>query len=107
MVVVQVVEMKKIHDEIKPAVEYLRAHVKDPVRVKGSQIMIESAEHDHVKLLLHKYLHHRHLEGYKVHSESGFLEIVPAEPKKSPEESKSRAPTAPETMPYFFPGRKG
>lgn len=102
----QVVEMKRVHDEIEPAAEYLRIHIKGTVRVKGSQIMIEDAEHDEVKLLLHKYLHHRGLEGYKVHSQPGFIEIVPTEPKKNLEESKSRAPTAPETMPYFFPGRR-
>ncbi len=107
MVRVQIVEMKKVHDEIESVAEYLRAHVKGTVRVKGSRIMIEDAEHDQVKLLLHKFLHHRHLEGYKVHSQPGFIELLPAEHGKTIEESNARAPTAPETMPYFFPGRKG
>lgn len=101
----QVVEMKKAHDEIESMAEYLRAHLKGPVQVKSSRITIEGAKHDEVKLLLHKYLHHKGLAGYKVHSQPEYLEIVPGEPKDDSEESKGRAPTAPETMPYFFPGR--
>jgi hypothetical protein len=101
----QIVEMKKAHDDIPPLVEYLRLHVKGPVQVKNTRVMIEGAKHDEVKLLLHKYLHHRGLVGYKVHSQPDYLEIMPGEPKDNSEESKGRAPTAPETMPYFFPGR--
>ncbi len=102
---VQVVELKRVRDEIGPAVEFLQAHVKGSLRVKGSRIEMEEAEHDEVKLLLHKFLHHRGLVNYKVHSQPGFIEIVPHDAKEDREESKGRPPTAPETMPYFFPGR--
>lgn len=101
----QIVEMKKVHSEIEPMVEYLRSHIKGSIEVKNNRIMIEGPKHDEVKLLLHKYLHHKGLVGYKVHSQPEYLEIVPGEPKDDSEESKGRAPTAPETMPYFFPGR--
>lgn len=101
----QIVEMKRAHNEIEPMVEYLRSHVKGPIQLKNSRIMIDGAKHDEVKLLLHKYLHHKGLESYKVHSQAGYLEVVPGEAKDASEQSKGRAPTAPETMPYFFPGR--
>ncbi len=73
--------------------------------MKGTQIEIEGAGHDEVKLLLHKFLHHRGLRTYKVHSQPGFIEIVPHDAGEDRKESKGRSPTAPETMPYFFPGR--
>lgn len=97
--------MRRVRDEIGSAAEFLQAHIQGSVRVKGSQIQIEGAEHQEVKLLLHKFLHLRRLEGYKVHAQPGFIEIVPPEKNESHEESKGRPPTAPETMPYFFPGR--
>jgi hypothetical protein len=102
---VELVELKQIHDKTEPIAEFLRAHIQGPIRVKGSRIEIEGAKHDEVKLLLHKFLHQRHLEGYKVHSQPGMIEIVHAKKGEESEESKGRPPTAPETMPYFFPGR--
>jgi hypothetical protein len=75
--------------------------------LKDSRIEIEGIEHGEVKQLLHKFLHQRGLTGYKVHSQSGVIEVVSPhdekeETRKMPE---GRPPTAPETMPYFFPGR--
>jgi hypothetical protein len=55
--VMQVVEMKKVQDEIEPVIDFLRTCIKGSLRVKGSQIEIEEATHDEVKLLLHKFLH--------------------------------------------------
>ena len=101
----QIVEMKRVQDEIKPVTEFLRARIKGSVIVKGSQIEIESATHDEVKQLLHKFLHQRGLTSHKVHSQPGFIEIIPHEDKDVRKEAKGRPPTAPETMPYFFPGR--
>lgn len=104
----QVVEFKRIRDEIGPASEFLRSHLKAPIRTRDSVIEIEGAGHEPVKLLLHKFLHQRGLGAYKVHSQSGVLEIIPHEEKEDREskmEYEGRPPTAPETMPYFFPSR--
>jgi hypothetical protein len=101
----QVVEMKRVQSETEPLVEFLRSHIKGPLRVKGSRIEIEEATHDEVKLLLHKFLHRRGLTSYKVHSQPDFIEIVRHDERKTRKESKGRPPTAPETTPYFFPGR--
>jgi hypothetical protein len=104
----QVIELKRVHEETGPLAEFLRTHVKGPLRIEGSRIEIEGAEHDEVKLLVHKFLYQRGLSGYKVHSQSGIIEIIPHDDKedhKSKKETEGRPPTAPETMPYFFPGR--
>ena len=101
----QIVDMKRVQDEIKPVTEFLRARIKGSLIVKGSQIEIEGATHDEVKQLLHKFLHQRGLTGHKVHSQPGFIEIVPHDDKEVRKGAKGRPPTAPETMPYFFPGR--
>jgi len=102
----QVVEMKKVHAEIGPASEFLQAHIKGSLRVKGSQILVDGVEHHELKLLLHKFLYHRGLDGYKVHSRPDILEIVPPDEKEDQKPSEGRPPTAPETMPYLFPGRQ-
>jgi len=102
---VQIVEMKRVQDEIKPVTEFLRAKIKGSLIVKGSQIEIEGASHHEVKQLLHKFLHQRGLINYKVLSQPSFIEIVPHGGKEVRKGSKGRTPTAPETMPYFFPGR--
>jgi hypothetical protein len=101
----QIVEMKKAQDEIKPVIDFLQTRIKGALRVKGSRIEIEEASHDEVKLLLHKFLHQRGLTSYKVHSQPGFIEIVYHDERKVRKESKGRSPTATETTPYFFPGR--
>jgi hypothetical protein len=102
---VQVVEMKKVKDEIEPLIAFLRSHVKGSLTVKGSRIEIEGATHDEVKQLLHKFLHQKGLTNHKVHSQPSFIEIVPHDSRDVRKGSKGRPPTAPETMPYFFPGR--
>jgi len=71
----QVVEMKKVHGEIGPASEFLQAHIKGSLRVKGSQILVDGVEHHELKLLLHKFLYHRGLDGYKVHSAQIFWRL--------------------------------
>jgi len=102
----QIVEMKKVRAEIGPASEFLKAHIKGSLRVKGTQIIVDEVEHHDLKLLLHKFLHRRGLNRYKVHSQPDVLEIVQADEKEGEKRSKGTPPTAPETMPYFFPGRQ-
>jgi hypothetical protein len=102
----QVIEMKKVRSEIGPASEFLQAHIKGSLRVKGTQILIDGVEHHELKLILHKFLHHRGLNGYKVRSRPEILEIVPPDEKENQKRSKGTSPTSPETMPYFFPGRQ-
>lgn len=101
----QIVELKRVPGEIKPVSEFLRDRIKGSLIVNGSQIEIEGASHDEVKQLLHKFLHQRGLTSHKVHSQQSFIEIVPHDGRDVRKRPKGRPPTAPETMPYFFPGR--
>jgi translation initiation factor 1 (eIF-1/SUI1) len=102
---VQIIEMKRVPGEIKPVTEFLRDRIKGSVIVKGSQIEIEGASRDEIKQLLHKFLHQRGLTNHKVHSQPSFIEIIPHDSRHVRKGTKGRPPTAPETMPYFFPGR--
>jgi hypothetical protein len=104
-VTLEIVEMRKVHDEIGPMTDFLEAHVKGSIKVKGSRIIVDGADHSSLKMLVHKYLHQKGLVGYKVHSQPGLIEIVPHDEKAAHDKSKGTAPSATETMPYFFPGR--
>jgi hypothetical protein len=102
---VEIVEMKKIHSEIGSMTDFLQTRVKGSVQVKSSRIIVEGTDHSNLKMLVHKYLHQKGLVGYKVHSQPGLIEIVPHDEKAAHDKSKGTAPSATETMPYFFPGR--
>lgn len=98
--------MKNVRGEIDSLVEFLKSHGRNnPVHVDNSRVHVDNVKHDDLKLLVHKFLHQKHLNHYKVHSQSGIIEIIPHDKKDEDSEGKGRSPTAPETMPYFFPGR--
>jgi hypothetical protein len=90
-------------------VDFLREHVKlvrGRVTTKGNQIQVEGLKHKDVKLLLHKFLRHKSLDDHRVLSQSGVLEIVPPHMVSiHPRRDEGTPPSAPATMPYFFPGR--
>jgi hypothetical protein len=99
--------MKNVHNEIQPLTLFLKDHGHNQVRINGRQIIVENVKHDDLKLLVHKFLHHEHLDDYKVHSQPGFIEIVSLSSETSKaklKEAKGRRPTSSETMPYLFPG---
>lgn len=101
----ETVELRRVHDEIQPFAEFLKTRTKASVQVRGTRLIIQDLDHPSLKLLVHKFLHRRGLVGFKVHSQPGLIEIVPHDSPKEHDEPKGRSPTAPETMPYFFPGR--
>lgn len=104
----QIVDMGKLPDKIGVAVDFLREHVKSVdgrVSTRGNQIQVEGLKHKDVKLLLHKFLRHNGLDDHRVLSQSGTLEIVPPHAEAHSKHEQGTAPTAPGTMPYFFPGR--
>jgi len=101
----ETVDFSRVPGELASATDFLRDHVNGRIKTKGSRILVDGAKHREVKLLLHKFLRHRSLDGYRVVSESGVLEIVPAHvtgPSKHGE--GGTPPSAALTMPYFFPG---
>jgi hypothetical protein len=98
------VELKELHDRASEATQFLKSKVEGKMKIKGSQLQIEGAKTKEVKLLLHKFLHHQGLNHYRVLSQSGVLEITPAEKHEvHPLEREGSPPTAAQTTPYYFP----
>src|SRR5712692_8086017 len=81
------VELKMLPGEAEAAEKFLQSKVQGQIRVDGSRIEIEDEKARDVKLLLHKFLHHEGLTGYRVLSEPGILRIVP-DSRASPEDEK-------------------
>jgi hypothetical protein len=103
----QTVDLGRLPGQIGPAAAFLREHVKDVkgrVSTKGNQIQVEGLKHKDVKLLLHKFLRHNGLDDNRVLSQSGILEIVPPHTATHHRHEEGTPPSAPATMPYFFPG---
>ena len=72
-----VVELKMLPGEAGAATRFLQSKIQGPIKVDGNRIEIEEQKGLDVKLLLHKFLHHEGLTGYRVLSQSGTLRIVP------------------------------
>jgi hypothetical protein len=101
----ETVDFSRIPGELASATDFLRDHVDGRIKTKGKQILVDGAKHREVKLLLHKFLRHRSLDGYRVVSQSGILEIIPPHATgASKHEEGGTPPSAALTMPYFFPG---
>ena len=98
-----VVDFKKAPDQLNAAAEFFRDH-SHRVKTKSNQLLVEGAKHKEIKLLLHKFLRHQQLSGYRVLSQSGVIEIVPLHFGKAPAHAGGTPPPAAATMPYFFPG---
>ncbi len=101
------VELKNIQKETSGLAEFLRSKLKGPIRAHGrSQLLLEGASDKETKLLMHKFLHHKGLDDYRVEVvHPGLLEIFP--PKASgprPSKESGTPPPASVTMPYYFPG---
>ena len=105
------VDLKELKKNARPAVEYLRSRLHEPIDVKGSQVTLTRTNARAAKQLLHKFLHQLQLEGYRilvVHS--GLIEVHAPEKVK---ERHARAlqgakPSAWETIPdlwYLTPPR--
>jgi len=101
------VELKSLHGEVGAIADFLSSKSKVPVRTRGSALEMQNISAKDVKHLLHKFLHQRGLDDYRVVVvHLGLLEILQPEPQ-SPHEAhqpKGSPPTAPATMPYYFPG---
>jgi len=89
------------------AAEYLASKTGVQVKTHGSSLHLTGVSSKELKFLVHKFLHDQGLSDYRVviiHPE--LLEILSPKPGSSHggQEEKGSAPTAPATMPYYFPG---
>jgi len=105
----ETVDFSRIPNELDDAVLFLKGHVQGKVRVSKHQLLIDGASHKELKLLLHKFLRHKQLDDYRVLSQSGILELVPGHHviHDTGSGGGGSVPTAPVTMPYYFPGGSG
>ena len=97
------VDFKSLPGEISTAAQFLKEHVRGQVKTRGNQIQLDAGKHKEVKLLLHKYLHHKGIEGYRVLSQSGIFEIAPLHMVAPARHEAGAPPPAASTLPYLFP----
>ena len=99
------IELKGLNKQADDAAQYLKTKAGPKARTKGTTVLLEDLNSRQAKLLLHKYLHHMKLDGYRVVVvHSGLLEVIPAgENRHEAKKEKGSPPSAPATMPYYFP----
>ncbi len=98
--------MKHLGLNVDEVAEFLRVKVKGKIDSEGTELRIQDARARDVKLLMHKFLHHKALDGYRVEVvHPGLVEVFGPEPVRQHEVRKSGGspPSAGATMPYLFP----
>ena len=78
------VDLKELKKNVRPAIEYLRSRLDEPIKVKGSQVKLADTSARATKQLLHKFLRQLRLEGYRilvVHP--GLIEVRASEKEKT------------------------
>jgi len=85
--------------------EFLRPKVKGKIDLHGTELRIQDARAKEVKLLMHKFLHHKALDEYRVEVvHPGLVEVFGPEHVRHDETRQGGSPpSAGATMPYFFP----
>ena len=97
------VDFKNLPGELSTAAQFLKEHVKGHVKTRGNEIQLDEARHKEVRLLLHKYLHHKGINGYRVLSQSGMFAIAAIPPVAPSRPTAGAPPPASSTLPYLFP----
>ena len=101
------VEMKNLSLNTDEVAEFLRSRINGKIDRHGKkQLRIQDARARDVKLLMHKFLHQKALDNYRVEVvHPGLLEVFGPEHARPHEARKSRGspPSAAVTLPYYFP----
>lgn len=100
------VEMKGINLDASEVEEFLRSRIKGEIVSHRTEVRIQDARAREVKQLLHKFLHHKGLDSFRVEVvHPGLVEVLgPEHPKPHfARETGGSPPSAGATMPYFFP----
>ncbi|HEY4822258.1 MAG TPA: hypothetical protein VIH83_01050 [Candidatus Bathyarchaeia archaeon] len=101
------VELAQLRKKAGPAAQYLRSKLEGRITAKGSQLHVEEAKARDVKLLLNKFLHREGMEEYRVIVTRPSRLEIRAYAKKEVSAftaEKGSIPTAPDVLPYQFPG---
>lgn len=96
-------DFKNLPGELSSAAQFLKEHVKGHLKTRGNEIQLDEGKHKEVRLLLHKYLHHKGITGYRVLSQSGTFSIAPIHMVAPSRPETGAPPPASSTMPYLFP----
>ena len=100
------VEMKGVKLDIDEVEEFLRSRIKGEIESHRTEVRIQDARARDVKQLLHKFLHQKGLDGFRVEVvHPGLVEVYgPARPKPHfVKETGGSPPSAAVTLPYYFP----
>lgn len=95
-------DLKRLGKNREAALEYLGSRLTESPKLKGDQVELASTRVREAKIVLHKFLHHAGLEGFRVVViNSGLIEIHEAEVKEKRPIDKGRgaAPSTWETVP--------
>jgi hypothetical protein len=99
------VDLKHLGKNVGLAVEFLQSRLDEPLKVKGSQVRLTRTSARAAKLLLHKFLHQRRLEGYRILVvRPGLIEVRAPEMEKrhSVRALEGDKPSAWETIPDLW-----
>src|SRR5215831_20831115 len=86
--------------------DFLRTKMDGKIESHGRELRIQDAKAKDVKMLIHKYLHQRGLDSFRVEVvHPGLVEVLGPEPPKPHfiPEPKGSAPSLGATMPFLFP----
>jgi len=100
------VEMKGVNLDIGEVEEFLRLKIKGGIESHRTELRIQDARAREVKQLLHKFLHHKGLDIFRVEVvHPGLVQVFGPEHPKAPfvREASGSPPSAGATLPYLFP----
>ena len=98
--------MKNSRVDAKEVAEFMRTKIKSKIDSHGSELKIQDAKAKDVKLLLHKYLHQRGLDIFRVEVvHPGLIEVLGPEPPKPHfvRDTSGSPPSIGANMPWLFP----
>ena len=96
------INLKRLGKNREAALEYLRSRLEESPNLKGDQVELVNTRAREAKIILHKFLHHAGLEGYRVAViNSGLIEIheVEVKEKRPVDKGRGAAPSTWETVP--------
>jgi len=82
------IKFRMLPGEAAAATKFLQSKLQSEVQVRGKVLEIDDKRANEVKFLLKKFLYREGFSGYRVHSESGVVRIVPHDPKQLHDDSR-------------------
>jgi hypothetical protein len=95
-----VIEFKKLPAESQLAAQFFKSRIDLPLSLSGSRVLVEGGRPKDLKLLLHKFLHRRGLDGYRVVHQSGGLAVLPPEKRRVSHHKEEERPRMEGLSPY-------